>query len=94
MIARKEHIDGATCRELFSKYIASRVSGTVTREVSDQLKTAMDVAKRYVAPAIMENHTQIKAIGDVAEQTEEGIDPLSLLQTLVTEFGKAGDPRY
>jgi diguanylate cyclase len=89
LIAGKKCFDGTTCRELFSKYIASNLPGAEGREVSGQLETAMVEAKRYVARAIAENRTQIQQIGDVAEQAEEGIDPVSLVQSLMTELGKA-----
>lgn len=89
MIASKKRFDGATSRELFSKYFASSISVMAAPQGTGQLKTTMDEAQRYLAQAIAENRTQIQAIGDVAEQAQDGIDPVPLVQSLLTELGKA-----
>jgi diguanylate cyclase len=89
LISGKRRFDTAICRELVSKYVASNVPGAATREAAEQSKTAMDEAARYVAQAIAENRTHIQAMGEVAEKAEGGIDPITLVQSLMNELSKA-----
>src|SRR6202041_1891190 len=49
----------------------------------------MAEAQRFVTQAIADNHPQIRAIGDVAERAESGIDPRPLVECLVDELTKA-----
>jgi diguanylate cyclase len=53
------------------------------------LKSAMTETQRYVTEAIVDNRTQIKAIGNVAERAESGIDPKPLIECLMDELTKA-----
>lgn len=89
LIAGKKRFDTAICRELFSKYATSNIPGEAAREAPEQLKAAMDQATRYVAQAIAENRSHIQAMGDVAEKAEGGIDPITLVQSLMNELNKA-----
>ena len=89
LIAGKRRFDAATNRELFSTYLAAGPAGATDSDVPEQLKSVMADAQRFVAQAIADNHTQIRAIGDVAERAESGIDPRPLVECLMDELTKA-----
>src|SRR3984957_14495904 len=89
LIAGKRRFDTATNRELFSTYLAAGPAGATDSNVPEQLKSVMADAQRFVAQAIADNHTQIRAIGDVAERAESGIDPRPLVECLMDELTKA-----
>jgi diguanylate cyclase len=89
LIAGKRRFDAATNRELFSTYLAAGSAGATADEVPEQLKSVMTEARRYVTQAIADNQTQIRAIGDVAERAESGIDPRPLVECLIDELAKA-----
>ena len=89
LIAGKRRFDAATNRELFSTYLAPGSGGATVSDVPEQLQSVMAEAQRYVTQAIADNHTQIKAIGDVAERAESGIDPRPLVECLMDELTKA-----
>lgn len=89
LIAGKRRFDPATNRELFSTYLAAGSAGTTVSDVSEKLKSVMAEAQRFVAQAIADNHTQIQAIGNVAERAESGIDPRPLVECLMDELTKA-----
>jgi diguanylate cyclase len=89
LIAGKRRFDAATNRELFSTYLAAGSAGATVSDVPEKLKSVMADAQRFVAQAIADNHTQIRAIGDVAERAESGIDPRPLVECLMDELAKA-----
>jgi diguanylate cyclase len=89
LIAGNRRFDATTNRDLFSTYLAPSPTGAAVGEIPDQLKSVMDQAKRFVTQAIADNRTQIRAIGDVAEKAEAGIDPRSLVECLMDELAKA-----
>jgi diguanylate cyclase len=89
LIAGKKRFDAATNRELFSTYLAAGPTRTSGSDIPDKLKSVMADAQRFIAQAIADNHTQIRAIGDVAEQAESGIDPRPLVACLMDELAKA-----
>jgi diguanylate cyclase len=89
LIAGSQRFDSATNRELFSTYLAAGSAGPVVGDVPEQLKSVMTEAQRYVTEAIADNRTQIRAIGNVAEQAESGIDPRPLVECLIDELTKA-----
>jgi diguanylate cyclase len=89
LIAGKRRFDAATSRELFSTYLAHDSAGVTAGDVPEKLKSVMADAQRFVAQAIADNHTQIRAIGDVAERAESGIDPRPLVECLMDELAKA-----
>src|SRR6202167_1517931 len=89
LIAGKRKFDPATNRELFSTYLASGSPSAPVSDVPEQLKSVMAEAQRFVTQAIADNHTQIRAIGDVAERAESGIDPRPLVECLMDELTKA-----
>jgi diguanylate cyclase len=89
LIAGESQFDAATSRELFSTYLADGPARAPADDVPEKLKSVMADAQRFVAQAIADNHTQIRAIGDVAEQAESGIDPRPLIECLMDELAKA-----
>jgi diguanylate cyclase len=89
LIAGRKSFDPATNRELFSTYLASNSASAAVSDVPEKLKSVMAEAQRFVAQAIADNHTQIRAIGDVAERAESGIDPRPLIECLMDELAKA-----
>ena len=89
LIAGKRKFDSATNRELFSTYLAAGSADATVSDVPERLKSVMAAAQRFITQAIADNHTQIRAIGDVAERAESGIDPRPLVECLVDELTKA-----
>ncbi|MGH9693794.1 MAG: GGDEF domain-containing protein, partial [Bryobacteraceae bacterium] len=89
LIAGRKSFDPATNRELFSTYLASNSASAAVSDVPEKLKSVMAEAQRFVAQAIADNHTQIRAIGDVAERAESGIDPRPLVKCLMDELARA-----
>jgi diguanylate cyclase len=73
LIAGKKRFDSTTCTELFSKYVSSALPGGAARDAPEKLKTAMAEATRYVEQAIVENRTQIQAIGNVAGKAKTAL---------------------
>jgi diguanylate cyclase len=49
----------------------------------------MASAKRFLTVAIADNRSQIRAIGDVADRSEAGVDPKLLVENLMNELAKA-----
>ena len=89
LIASKTRFDPATNRELFSTFLASNSASKAVGEVPDRLKSVMTEAKRFVTNAIVDNRTQIRTIGDVAEKAERGVEPGLLVECLMEELAKA-----
>jgi diguanylate cyclase len=89
LVAGKRRFDAATNRDLFSTYLAAGPASATVGDVPEQLKSVMAEAQRFVTQAIADNHTQIRAIGNVAEQAESGIDPRPLVECLMDELAKA-----
>lgn len=89
LVAGQKRFDSATNRELFSTHLAPSSVGAVVGDVPAQLKLVLTEAKRFVTEAIADNRTQIRTIGDVAEQAESGFDPRSLVACLLEELTRA-----
>jgi diguanylate cyclase len=89
LVAGKKRFDAPTNRELFSNYLAPNSAAATVGDVPDQLKSVLTDARRFVTDAIADNRTQIRAIGDVAEQAESGFDPKSLVERLMDELTNA-----
>lgn len=89
LVAGKRRFDAATNRDLFSTYLAAGPASATVGDVPEQLKSVMAEAQRFVTQAIADNHIQIRAIGNVAEQAESGIDPRPLVECLMDELAKA-----
>jgi len=90
LIANKRKFDTATNHDLFTTYIGSQgVDEAVAHDVSQQLHSVMASAKQFLTTAISDNRSQIRAIGDVAERGEAGVDPKLLIESLTRELAKA-----
>lgn len=90
LIANKRTFDAATNHDLFESYIGSQASDSaVAYDVSQQLHSVMASAKQFLTTAIADNKTQIQVISDVADQTEAGVDPKLLIQSLMKELTRA-----
>jgi diguanylate cyclase len=89
LVAGQKRFDSATNRELFSTHLSPSSAGAVVGDVPAQLKIVLTEAKRFVTEAIADNRTQIRTIGDVAEQAESGFDPRSLVACLLEELTRA-----
>lgn len=82
--------DTTTNQDLFATYIQLRApdDGAVAN-ASQQLHAVMAAAKSFLTRAIADNRSQIRAISDVADQSETGVDPMSLVESLMNELAKA-----
>jgi diguanylate cyclase len=90
LVGNKRKFDATTNRDLFAAYVGPHVAeDTDLNNVSQQLHSVMGSAKQFLTVAIADNRTQIRAIGDVADQTEAGVDPKRLVESLVNELAKA-----
>jgi diguanylate cyclase len=90
LIGNKRKFDLHTNRELFENYVGSKASDeAVAFNVSQQLHDVMASAQRFLTAAIAENRDHIAAISDVAEQTEAGVDPKILVESLMRELANA-----
>ena len=90
LIGKKRKFGATTNHDLFTTYIGSKASDeAVAYDVSQQLHGAMTSAKQYLTTAIADNRTQLAAISDVVEQTEAGVDPKPLVESLMNELAKA-----
>jgi diguanylate cyclase len=89
LIAGKKLFDANTNRELFATYLAPSSASKIVGNIPEQLKSVMTAAKRFVTAAIADGRTHIRAIGGVAEQAENGGDPKSLIESLMSELAKA-----
>jgi diguanylate cyclase len=90
LVAGKRKFDAATNRDLYTTYVGSKgTDEAVAHQVSQQLHTVLSSAQQFLNTAIADNRTQIKAISEVADSSEAGVDPRVLVETLMTELGKA-----
>jgi diguanylate cyclase len=90
LVGNKRKFDATTNRDLFAAYVGPNVADDPDlNNVSQQLHSVMGSAKQFLTVAISDNRSQIRAIGDVADQTEAGVDPKLLVENLVNELAKA-----
>jgi diguanylate cyclase len=89
-VGNKRKFDLATCHDLFTTYIGSQAADDlVVKDVSQQLHSVMATAKQFLTTAIADNRSQMRAIGDVADRSEAGVDPRLLVESLMNELAKA-----
>jgi diguanylate cyclase len=88
VIGNKRRFDAVINRDLFSTYVA-RPDNSAASIASQQLHSVMGAAQAFLATAIADNHSQMRAISEVAGQTEAGADPKMLVQQLVNELARA-----
>jgi diguanylate cyclase len=90
LIGNKRKFDTTTNHDLFATYVETRAQGAADlNNVSQQLHTVMGDAKQFLTTAIADNRTQMQAMSDVAQQSEVGVDPKLLVESLVSELAKA-----
>lgn len=88
LIDRNHPFDVATNRKLFETYVNPR-AGVIASETSDRLFALMGAAKEFLTTAIADNHSQIRAISEVADRGKAGVDPRTLIAELMSELGEA-----
>ena len=90
LVGNKRKFDATTNHDLFVAYVAPNTADdTDLNNVSQQLHSVMASAKQYLTVAIADNRSQIRAISDVADQSEVEVDPKSLIESLMHELAKA-----
>jgi diguanylate cyclase len=90
LIGNKRTFDAATNRGLFATYVGSRgADDAAAYDASQQLHSVMTSAKQFLTSAIADNRSQIRAINDVADRSEAGVDPKLLVESLMNELTKA-----
>ena len=90
LVGNKRRFDAATCHDLFATYVASGAAGDgAVSDASLQLHSVMAAARQFLTTAIADNRSQMRSISDVADQSEAGVDPKLLVESLMTELAKA-----
>jgi diguanylate cyclase len=90
LVGNKRKFDATTNRDLFATYVAADTADDVdVNNVSQQLHSVMASAKQYLTTAIADNRSQIRAISDVSDRSEAGLDPKLLVENLLNELAKA-----
>lgn len=90
LIGNKRKFDAITNRDLLLTYVGSQaLDDEAASNASQQLHSVMASAKQFLTAAIADNRSQIKAIGEVADRSETGLDPRLLIESLMTELAKA-----
>jgi diguanylate cyclase len=90
LIGNKRKFDAATNHDLYAMYVGSQATDEgAAHDVSQQLHSVMDAAKQFLNTAIADNRTQMRAISDVADQSDAGVNPAALVQNLMSELAKA-----
>jgi len=88
LIDHNRPFDSKTNQNLFETYIAPKVSAVVT-STSERLHGLMGAAKEFLTTAIADNHSQMQAISEVADQGKSGLDPKALVAQLMNELARA-----
>ncbi len=90
LVGNKRKFDVTTNRDLFAAYVGPHTADdTDLNNVSQQLHSVVASAKHYLKVAIADNRSQIRAISDVADQSEVKVDPKSLIENLLNELAQA-----
>ena len=90
LVGNKRKFDAVTNHDLFKTYIGSdSTDAAVATNVSEQLYSVMVSAKQFLTTAISDNRSQMRAISDVADRSEAGVDPKLLVESLMNELAKA-----
>jgi diguanylate cyclase len=80
--------DARTNQDLFATYIEPN-EASAANEASEQLHALMVAAQEFLSTAIADNHSQLQAISDVADQGQAGVDPKTLVAQLMNELARA-----
>ena len=90
LVGNKRKFDATTNHDLFVAYVGPHTADeTDLNNVSQQLHSVMASAKQFLTVAIADNRSQIRAISDVAGQSEVELDPKALIENLMRELAKA-----
>jgi diguanylate cyclase len=90
LIGNKRKFDPATNRDLYRAYVGGQAAErAIDLGVSEQLSTLMASAQQYLATAIDDNRTQVRALGEVSAEASSGASPRKLIESLVRELSKA-----
>jgi len=89
LIGNKRKFDATTNRDLFVTYVGHSTDTEAANGVSEQLHSVMASARQFLTTAISDNRTQMRAISDVADRSEAGVDPRLLVESLMNELAKA-----
>jgi len=90
LIGNKRKFDATNNRDLFATYVGSHsTDDAAASKVSEQLYSVMASAKQFLTTAISDNRSQMRAISDVADRSEAGVDPRLLVESLINELAKA-----
>lgn len=88
LIDHNSAFDARTNQDLFETYVAPQVSAAVI-DTSERLQALMGTAREFLATAIADNHSQMQAISQVADQDKAGVDPKALVAQLMNELARA-----
>ena len=88
LIDHNRPFDARTNQDLFETYVAPR-AGAVASETSNRLHALMGAAKEFLATAMADNHSQMRAISEVADRGRAGVDPKALVAQLMNELARA-----
>lgn len=88
LIDHNRPFDARTNQDLFETYVAPQVSAAMV-DTSERLQAVMGAAKEFLATAIADNHSQMQAISQVADQGRAGVDPKLLVAQLMNELARA-----
>src|SRR6266702_3235964 len=88
LIDHNRPFDSRTNQDLFETYIGPQVSAVVV-DTSERLHALMGAAKEFLATAIADNHSQMQAISQVADQGQAGVDPKALVAQLMNELARS-----
>src|SRR3954469_26008144 len=90
LIDHNRPFDARTSQDLFETYVAPQVSAVDT---SERLHTLMGAAKDFLATAIADNHSQMQAINEVADQGKARCRPQSAGRPAHERAGPRRHPR-
>lgn len=88
LIDNRRAFDVRVNQDLFETYIEPS-DIAIAATASDQLQAVLMAAKQYLANAIEDSHSHMRAINDVADRTHAGVDPKGLVTQLIAELNKA-----
>ena len=89
LLGNKRKFDTTVCADLLSTYLGHPAGVAIAKNVSAQLESVMADARKFLNTAISDNRTHIREIGDVADGVENGLDPRTLVESLMTALASA-----
>jgi len=89
LIGNKRKFDAAINHELYATYVGAHSDQSIAGDFPEQLHGVIAGAKQFLATAISDNRTQIKALGEVSSQVRPDSDPRPIIEKLVTELTRS-----